>query len=258
MPRKRKRTRRTPKGRYQPTPFGNLKVTSAFWLLNVVVTSVQAHEQTNGPFDMETCLRMAALTRRLYNFPDIDPDAGAGVALSVMPFLINPDDYIHERVGRRHAQALVDALQDQATEAPFDASELRYEGMPDQLVEADEEGKPAIYYKQRFISFAFAGPPHELDRLWVEPPPQWVPGLMNVLWEGARFGDGVFIEPHPRLEPMKHAGRVSRENAQMWLDTQDKLMESSGLRLAGWQRRPGSWPTFVYQPKEEEGSKQKV
>lgn len=78
---------------------------------------------------------------------------------------------------------------------------------------------------------------------------------MNVRWEGARFGDGVFIEPHPRLEPMKRATRVSRDNAQMWLDFQDEMMESGGLKLAGWQRRPGSWPTFVYQPKEEEGSK---
>lgn len=249
-----RRSRRAPYGRYQPTPFGDLKVTSAFWLLNVVVTNVEAHEQTNGAFDFETSELMAAWTRRLYDFPDLDRDAGTGVALSVMPFLINPDDYLHERVGQRHAQAIVDALQDRETRMPFDPAELRYEGTPDYLAEARAEGKPTWYYKQRFISFVFAGPPHELDRLWEAPPEPWVPTLMDVLWEGAEFVEGVFIEPGPRLEFMKQAGRVSRENVEMWLDVQADIAQSGGLELTGFQRQPGSWPALVYRATEETGA----
>lgn len=254
MSRQPKRRRRVPYGRYQPTPFGDLKITSAFWLLNVVVLSVEAHEQTNGPFDLEISQQMAAWTRELYDFPDLDLEAGTGVVISVMPFLINPDDYVHEQVGRRHAQAILDALQRRGLLAPYDLEGLRSEGTPDYLAEAGKEGKLAVYYKQRFISFAFAGPPHELDRLWGEPPEPWVPTLMNVLWEEMEFVEGVFIEPHPRLEFMKRAARVSRENAQLWLDVQDDIAKSGGLELAGLQRWPGGWPTLVYRSEEERES----
>ncbi len=245
-----RRRRRVPYGRYQSTPYGDIKITAAFWLLNVIVLNVEAHEQTNGPFDLETSLQMAAWTRRLYNFPDLDLEAGTGVAISVLPFFINPDDYIHELVGRHHAQTLLDALQHQPRQVPYDPEGLRYEGTPDHLAQA-EEGALPIYYKQRLISFAFAGPPHELDRLWEEPPEAWVNTLASTLWEASEFVEGVFIEPHSQLEFMKQAARVSRDNARMWLDVQDDIAKRGGLELVGLERRLGTGPTLLYRETEE-------
>lgn len=250
MSRKRKGTKRVPKGRYQSTPFGELKVTSAFCLLNVVVFSVEADSQTNGPFSPEVAMQMSALTRQVYDFPDADLAAGTGVVLSVLPFLINPDDYISERVAVRHARAVVAGLEQQRPRVAFDMSGLRATGTPD-LLRKTEEGVLPMYYKQRFLSFCFLGPRDHLDRFWDEPPPDLVPNLVAILGDGIGLGDDVFVLPHPRLEPARRAVRVSQANMQQWLEIQEEAMDRTGQELVGFLRQSGSWPHFVYRRKEE-------
>ncbi len=85
---------RIPQGWYHPSPFGKLRAISAFGLLNVVVRTAEADARTNGAFDLELGLRLSAVVRQLYDLPDFDRAAADGVALSVLPFLLSPDDYI--------------------------------------------------------------------------------------------------------------------------------------------------------------------
>ncbi len=178
---------RIPQGWYQPTPFGKLRAIAAFGLLNVVVRTAEADARTNGAFDLELGLRLSAVVRQLYDFPDFDRAAADGVALSVLPFLLSPDDYVRERVATRHVYMMVDGLAQGALELPFDSTRLRDAGTPDIFTRGAPETLP-MYYKQRFLSCCFVGPKPVLDRLWLAPSPDILPNWVALLAEHLGWG----------------------------------------------------------------------
>lgn len=178
---------RVPAGWYQPTPWGKLKAIPAFGLLNVIVRTATADRLTNGAFELALSLRLTAVVRQVYDFPDFDRAAADGVALSVLPFLINPDDYVGERVGQRHVHAVLVALAEGRSTVPFDSSRLRDSGTPDILTQTSPETRP-IYFKQRFVSCCCIGPKPLLDRLWLAPAPAILPNWSALLAESLGLG----------------------------------------------------------------------
>lgn len=246
---------RIPASWYQPTPFGKLKAIPAFGLLNVIVHTAEADQLTNGAFELALSLRLTAVVRQLYDFPDFDQVAADGVVLSVLPFLINPDDYVRDRVGQRHVHAVLDAIAGGKSTLSFDSSHLRDSGTPDILAQVTPETRP-IYYKQRFLSCCCIGPKPQLDRLWLEPSPDILPHWSAWLAQFLGWGDDVFVMPHPVLEPVGRAVEVSRANQRLWLRRQQEITAQAGLELVGFRKRPGSLPVAEYRPRAAGGDEQ--
>ncbi len=245
-------SRHIPAGWYLPTRFGKLKAIPTFGLLNVIVSSAEADRLTNGAFDLELSLRLSAVVRELYDFPDFDREAADGVVLSVLPFLINPDDYIRERVGLRHVYAVLDALAEGRPNVPFDHSRLRASGTPDILTQATPENRP-VYFKQRFISCCCVGPKPVLDRLWLEPLPDILGYWVQLLTEALGWGNEVFIVPHPTLEPAGRAIEVGRANQREWIRWQREYARRAGLEVEGFLKQPGSLPFVKFRQRVADG-----
>ena len=244
---------RIPNSWYQPTPFGKLKAIPAFGLLNVMVLTAEADRLTNGEFELEVSLYLTAVVREVYDFPDFDQAAGEGVVLSVLPFLLNPDDYIRDRVGPRHVQAVLDAISGGQSTLAFDSSHLRDSGTPDILTQVSPRALP-VYYKQRFLSCCCIGPKPLLDRLWLQPSPDILPQWVALLVKFLGWGDDVFVVPHPVLEPAGRAVAVGSANQHEWLHhQQEKFVTQAGLELVGFRKRPGSLPVAEYRPRAADG-----
>lgn len=243
---------RIPQGWYHPTPFGKLRAIAAFGLLNVVVRSAEADRLTSGAFELALGLRLSAVVRHLYNLPDFDPVAADGVALSVLPFLLNPDDYVRERVAAHHVYLMTDGLKQGMLELPFDSTRLRDAGTPDIFTQA-ASGTLPIYFKQRFLSCCFIGSKPVLDRLWLEPSPDILPNWVALLAEHLRWGEEVIVVAHPSLEPAGRAIEIGRANQREWLRQQHEVMTQHGHELEGLVKRPGSLPLWQYRSTSDTG-----
>ena len=236
MPRRRKRHVRS-KHRYQPTSIPGLFLHPTVLLLNLAVITSEDDAKTDGPIPLETVNKVTGLIRQAYDFPDLDRDQGKGVAVSFVGQFFNPDDYLEHRMAQTHSEAVLRALQGDLQPKMVEAPELRSSKMSE-FTRLAPEGKRALplYYKQRFLSFCFAGPQTELDRLRDEAPDELLGYVVGTLRQDLSISDRTFVMPHPAFVPVSRLRKVSQQNAVQWAEQMVQLIEQgkvNGLTVLG-------------------------
>jgi hypothetical protein len=223
---KRRRRRTRPAGRYRPTPVRGLFLHPTVLLLNLVVVTFEDDAKTDGLIPPETVNKVTALIRQTYDFPDLDRDQGRGVAISFIGQFFNPDDYLEHRIAQTHSEAVLHALQGDLQPQTVEAPRLRTSKMTE-FTRLAPEGKKTLplYYKQRFLSFCFAGPETELDRLRDEVPDELLGYVVGTLWQDLSISDEAFVMPHPAFVPVSRLRRVSQQNAVQWAEQMGQLIE---------------------------------
>ncbi|MBM4428810.1 MAG: hypothetical protein FJ026_00495 [Chloroflexi bacterium] len=218
--------RARPQGRYRPTSIPGLFLHPTVFLLNLVVITFEDDAKTDGLIPPETVDKVTALIRQTYDFPDLDRDQGKGVAISFIGQFFNPDDYLEHRIAQTHSEAILHALEGDLQPRMVEAPELRTSKMAE-FTRMAPEGKRALplYYKQRFLSFCFAGPETELDRLRDEAPDELLGYVMGTLWQDLGISDQTFVMPHPAFVPVSRLRRVSQQNAVHWAEQMVQLIE---------------------------------
>ena len=184
MSKRRSRKRVGSQGCYQPTSIPGLFLHPTIFLLKLVVTTFEDDAKTNGLIPLETVDKVTALIRQAYDFPDLDRAQGKGVGISFVRRFFNPDDYLEHRIAQTHSKAIRRALEGDLQPQVVEAPKLRSSKMSEvtRIVPEGEKALP-LYYEQRFLSFCFAGPKTELDRLRDDVSDELLDYVVGVLWQ---------------------------------------------------------------------------
>jgi len=255
MPRRRKKHIRS-QYRYQPTSIPGLFLHPTVLLLNLVVTTFEDDAKTDGLIPLETVNKVTGLIRQTYDFPDLDRDQGKGVGISFVGQFFNPDDYLEQRIAQTHSEAILRALQGDLQPRMVEAPELRTSKMTE-VTRLAPEGERALtlYYKQRFLSFCFAGPEAELDRLRDEVPDELLGYVVGTLWQELSISDQTFVMPHPAFVPVSRLRRVSQQNAVQWAEQMVQLIEQGKVSELMVLGPPG--PSYTVGPRKPSGARRK-
>lgn len=249
---RRKKQHVRPRDRYQSTSIPGLFLHPMVLLLNLVVHTIEDDARTDGLIPSETVDKVTALIRHAYDFADLDRSQGKGMLLSLIGQFFHPDDYLEHRVAETHSQAILHALQGDLQPQVFETPDLRTSKMPG-LAEGTKT--PALYYKQRFLSFCFAGPRAKLDRLRGDVPGEFLNHVLGVLWHDLGISDEAFASPHPAFVPLSRLRRVSQQNAVRWARQATQLMEQGKVDELAVFGPPG--PSYVVRPRKQPRARKK-
>lgn len=213
-------------GRYRPTGIPGLMLHPTALLLNLVVYTAEDNAKTDGLIPLETVNRVTALIRHAYDFPDVDRSQGKGMVISFIGQFFHPDDYLEHRIADAHAQGVLSALQGDLQPQMLKAPDLRTSNVPDPmaLAQGREKALP-LYYKQRFLSFCFAGESAELDKLQGDAPAELLIQVLGTIRQGLDISEETFFIVHPAFVPARRVRKVSVQNALQWAEQMKQLME---------------------------------
>jgi hypothetical protein len=217
-------------------------------LWNILVLGQEDNARTDGEIPPAAVEEAMAIIRHAYSLPDFDRPSAQGVAISLIGQFFHPDDYREQRVAQVHARTLLHALQGDDEMPPLVFDHLRTDDQPSpaRLTQAGS-GARSLYYKQRFLSFCFAGRRAELEGLRQDIPGQSLAALLNTIAHAADIGDEARALSHPSFVPVADLQRVSEQNAVQWARLLARLVKEGKVSQLLVSGPPG--PSYVVRPR---------